>query len=103
MESLQSRRLFPLLSSVHNKYRDSNFTVLAVVMDQNTRENFQEFADFNRLPYPIVYPLDSKIYTNYGVSGPPMSFLIDRKGNIVGYFIKNPGQKKLEKVIELFL
>jgi peroxiredoxin len=103
MNSLESKNLFPVLTQVHNKYRDSGFAVLAVVMDQNTREKFQEFADFNRLPYRIVYPVSRAIYSDYGVGVPPLTYLIDRKGNVVGRFVTNPGQAKLEKVIELFL
>ncbi len=103
MNSVESKNLFPVLTRVYDKYRDSGFAVLAVVMDQNTREKFQEFADFNRLPYRIVYPVSRAIYRDYGVSVPPLTYLIDRKGNVVGRFVTNPGQEKLEKVIELFL
>jgi peroxiredoxin len=103
MNSVESKDLFSVFTHVHDKYRDSGFAVLAVVMDQNTREKFQEFADFNRLPYRIVYPISRAIYRDYGVSAPPLTYLIDRKGNVVGRFIANPGQEKLEKVIELFL
>jgi len=103
MNSVESKDLFPVFTHAYNKYRDSGFAVLAVVMDQNTREKFQEFADFNRLPYRIVYPISRAIYRDYGVSTPPLTYLIDRKGNVVGRFFANPGQEKLEKVIELFL
>jgi peroxiredoxin len=103
MNSAESKSLIPLFTHVYDKYRDSGFAVLAVVMDQNTRENFQEFADFNRIPYRIVYPVTRAIYRNYGVGVPPLTYLIDRKGNIVGRFIDDPGQERLDKVIELFL
>ena len=70
---------------------------------EKVREKFQEFADFNRMPYRIVYPVTRSIYQKYGVSVPPLTYLIDRKGNVVGRFVADPGREKLEKVIELFL
>jgi len=98
-----SKRQFPILSTVQDKFRDSKFTVLGVFMDQKTREDIQEYADMNRLSYPIVYPIDRRIYNSYGVEMPGISILIDRKGNVVGHFYDDPGIERLEKVIELFL
>jgi peroxiredoxin len=97
------KRQFPILTEVQNKFRNSKFTVLGVFMEQKTREEIQEYADINRLSYPIVYPLNNNMYNSYGINNPGISVLIDRKGNVVGHFYDDPGLERLEKVISLFL
>ncbi len=103
MEDPASIRLFPVLSQVQNQFRNQKFTVLGVCMDQATREKIQEYADFHRLTYPVVYPLNSQIYQNYNIQGAGEAVLIDRRGNVVGHFRRNPGLERIQKVIKLFL
>jgi len=103
MESALSKRLFPLLSEVQNMYRDSGFTILAVCMDNKQITAIQDYVDYNKVSFPVVYPQTQSIYQKYGVNAPGMSFLIDRKGNVVGQFFGDPGREKLIRIINLFL
>jgi len=103
METALSKRLFPLLSEVQNMYSDSGFAVLGVLMDNKQITAIRDYADFNKISFTIVYPQSQAIYQNYGVTAPGMSFLIDRKGNVVGQFFGDPGREKLIRIINLFL
>jgi len=102
-ENPPSLRLFPIMSEIHNEFRNDKFTVLGVCMDRATTENIQEYADIHRLSYPVVYPLNSQIYQNYNIQSPGEAVLIDRRGNVVGHFRQNPGKERIEKVIKLFI
>jgi peroxiredoxin len=103
MESPVSKRLFPVLSEIQNEFRDSEFVVLGVCTDRKELGQIEEAADFNRLSYPVVYPGNIQMYTNYDVPAPGKSVIIDRNGNIVGEFFDDPGIDKLKRVIQLFL
>ena len=103
MESALSKRLFPLLSEVNNMFRDSNFVILGVCMDTREIKSIREYADYNKISFPIVYPQSQTIYRSYGVAEAGVSYLIDRKGNVVGQFFGDPGREKLIRIISLFL
>jgi peroxiredoxin len=103
MESPVSKRLFPVLSEIQNEFRDSEFVVLGVCTDRKELDQIEEAADFNKLTYPVVYPGNIQMYTDYDVPAPGKSVIIDRNGNIVGDFFDNPGIDKLRRVIQLFL
>lgn len=103
MESPVSKRLFPVLTEIQNDFRDSGFVVLGVCTDQKELSQIEEAADFNKLSYPVVYPGNIQMYTDYDVPAPGKSVIIDRNGNIVGEFFDNPGIEKLKHVIQLFL
>ena len=91
------------MSEVNNMFRDSGFTILGVCMDTREIKTIREYADFNKISFPIVYPQSQAIYQTYGVNQPGISFLIDRKGNVVGQFFGDPGREKLIRIINLFL
>ena len=103
MESALSKRLFPLMNETQEFYRDSQFTILGVCMDIGLVEKIREYADYNKLAFPVVYPLNNRLYQRYNGPVPGVSFLIDSKGNIVGQFYGDPGREKLIKIIGLFL
>jgi peroxiredoxin len=103
MYSTESKRFLPTLSFIHNNFRDKRFSVLGVCIDQDAVSNLKNFAEINQIPYPILYSLDGRVIKNYGVTTTPHSFLIDKKGNIVGQFVGGRNQQKIEQIIELFL
>lgn len=102
-QSATSKQLFPLFNEVHGMYRDSGLVILAVNLDRMLITKIQEYIDFNRLSYTVVYPQNQTIFNNYGTNSPDVSFLIDRKGNIVGQFQGDPGRERLIKIISLFI
>lgn len=85
--------VFPKLQSWHESYKDKGLVILGVTNyfgQTNGRRAtpteelafLREFKKRNRLPYGFVVS-DSQINdANYGVTSIPMSFLIDRSGNV---------------------
>ena len=93
----------PHIQAIHQKYRDQGLVVLAVSTDIQ-KGVVQPFISKNEYTFPVLYA-DSEIQSNYGVSGIPTVYIIDRQGSIrfhhVGY---GPGgEKKLEEVVEQLL
>ena len=87
------RYTFPKLQGWHESYKDKGLVILGVTNyngDINGRRASQgeelaylrTFKKQNRLPYGFVVADSSVNELNYGVFSIPMSFLIDRRGNI---------------------
>ena len=87
------RYVFPKLQRWHESYKDKGLVILGLTTyfghangrPVTTSEELDYLRDFkkrNRLPYGFVVSDTSKNDVNYGVSSIPMSFLIDRNGNV---------------------
>jgi thiol-disulfide isomerase/thioredoxin len=85
--------VFPKLQRWHESYKDKGLVILGMTNyfgQANGRrataaEELAYLRDFkkrNRLPYGFVVSDSAKNDINYGVSSIPMSFLIDRNGNV---------------------
>ena len=87
------RYVFPKLQRWHESYKDKGLVILGLTTyfghangrKVTTSEELDYLRDFkkrNRLPYGFAVSDTSKNDLNYGVSSIPMSFLIDRNGNV---------------------
>ncbi len=74
-------RSLPEINTLHKKYREQGFEVVAITID-NPIEDAEEFlADLDvPLGYLVAVDADSDVMYDYGVVGMPTSFLIDRDG-----------------------
>ncbi len=87
------RRTFPILQRWHESYKDRGLVILGLTnysgdIDGRRASPPEELAYLrvfkkqNRLPYGFVIADSSINDMNYGVFSIPMSFLIDRRGNV---------------------
>lgn len=87
------RRIFPKLQNWHESYKDQGLLILGVTNYFGHAEGrkltrveelayLRTFKKQNRLPYGIVVADSRNNDLNYGVFSIPMSFLIDRRGNV---------------------
>ena len=87
------RRIFPKLQGWHESYKDKGLVILGLTNYAGHAEGrkltpaqelayLRTFKKENRLPYGIVVADTSINDMNYGVFSIPMSFLIDRRGNV---------------------
>ena len=85
--------VFPKLQRWHESYKDKGLVILGVTNyygQTNGRPAtaaeetayLREFKKRNRLPYGFAIADSSSNDFNYGISSIPMSFLIDRSGNV---------------------
>ena len=73
----------PKLKEIHEKYKDKDFTILALNVGENP-EKLKEFVEKNNIDYKVLYDKDTEIARLYGVLGIPAHFVVDTEGN--GYF-----------------
>jgi thiol-disulfide isomerase/thioredoxin len=87
------RRIFPKLQQWHESYKDQGLVILGLTNYFGSAEGrkltpreelayLRTFKKQNRLPYGFVVADSSVNDLNYGVFSIPMSFLIDRRGNV---------------------
>jgi peroxiredoxin len=74
----------PALRSFYQRYHKSsdNFEILAISIDDNRRDA-EEFAVEEKLPFPVLLDLRSKVAEVYGVEGIPVMFIIDENGKVI--------------------
>lgn len=73
----------PEMESLYQSFKGKNFEIVAISID-STPNPIKPFADSMNLTFPIVHDGAQRVARSYGFRGPPLSFLIDRKGRIVG-------------------
>lgn len=87
-----------------NKYKDKNFTVLSVSLDQpGKKQAWLDAIHKDGLTWTHVSDLKSwnnEVAKLYGIRAVPQNFLIDPKGKIIAKNIK--GEALTEKLAELF-
>lgn len=74
-------RSMPLINELYGKYRDQDFEVVAINVDDPI-EDGQDFLLDNPLDYLIAADTDNTVLNEFGVTGMPTSFLIDKDGII---------------------
>ena len=93
----------PVLSELHDKYKDMGFTVLGVNVEENSGAARKLLRDMP-VSFPVLFDNDSTVSRKYDVVAMPSTVLVDRDGN-VRYLHKGykPGEEDiyLEKVRSL--
>src|SRR5437868_5225380 len=92
----------PQVKRLYKKYKDQGFEVFAISLDDKKRE-WLKAVKHDKLAYTNVIDRDawySKIAEQYFVDEIPMSFLLDKKGMIVGIDLDG---RELERQIEILL
>ncbi len=85
------RREIPDLSRLHTRYKDRDFMVLGISLDEINPDQIRKFAKNYKISYPVLHGPRSelgKITRSYGgIQAVPTSFLIDKQGNIRARYI----------------
>ncbi len=92
----------PNVLKAYNKYKDKNFDVLAVSLDENRKAWIKAIKD-DGMPWVQVSDLKgwkSQVATQYGIKAIPQNFLIDPNGIIIAKNLR--GEELLKKLAELF-
>ena len=74
-------RSMPLINELYGKYRDQEFEVIAINVDDPI-EDGQDFLLDTPLDYLIAADTDNTVLNEFGVTGMPTSFLIDKDGTV---------------------
>jgi peroxiredoxin len=97
------RRENPKVVEAFNKYKNKNFTVLGVSLDQDKNAWLQAIAKDN-LTWTHISDLkqwESTVVPAYGIEGIPFNVLLDPEGKIIASGLRGEGLiSKLEEVLK---
>jgi len=77
------REEMPSMEKLHARFTGRNFTILAVDL-QEDEKTVAEFVKRHRLSFPVALDGSGGIGGTYGVRGIPTTYIVDRRGGIVG-------------------
>jgi thiol-disulfide isomerase/thioredoxin len=81
-----SVREMQLLQEVYEKYKDSNFTILSLSLDESSRDVVKFRETKWKLPWANAFlgrNINSKVVRDFNAFDIPVAFLVDPIGNLV--------------------
>jgi peroxiredoxin len=90
----------PSLEVLHQKFKEENFVLLTISVDYGGLKSVQEFMDKHRYTFPVLLDPKSEALDLFNVKGIPTTFIIDKKGRMIGRAI-GPRDWKSPEVIFL--
>lgn len=73
----------PSMEKLYQKFKDTDFEILAVSIDEGGHDMVAEFVRQHKLTFPVLMDSKGLIKILYGLTGVPESFVIDKKGILV--------------------
>ena len=93
----------PNVVAAYNKFKDKNFTVLGVSLDQN-KDAWLDAIKNDRLTWTHMSDLkywESAAVTTYKFQGIPYNILIDPSGKVIAESLRGPAlEQKLQEVLK---
>ena len=86
---LPCRKEMPAIQQVYERYRDRNFIVLAVNLQEQDAQ-VSAFADQLGLTFPILMDRDGSVFDRYQVSALPSTFFVSQAGVIQDVAVGGP-------------
>jgi peroxiredoxin len=78
----------PKLVETYNTYHAKGLEIIAVAMPTDPISQVQNYAQKNKLPFPVVHDGDGEITTHFDdVRLTPTTFMIDQQGHLMGKII----------------
>jgi peroxiredoxin len=73
----------PSMEKLHQEFKDENFVILAVSIDQPGADVVRPFMKKHKLNFPALIDSAGILKNLYRTSGVPESFIIDKQGRIL--------------------
>ena len=90
----------PSMEVLHRQFRDKNFALLTVSVDYGGVKSVQEFINKHQYTFPVLLDPKCEIFDLFKVKGIPTTFLVDKKGKMIGKAI-GPRDWKSHEVVSL--
>ncbi len=90
----------PSLEVLHEKFKGEKFVLLTVSVDYEGLKPVQEFLNKQHYTFPVLLDPNGEILDLFEVKGIPTTFIIDKKGRVIGRAI-GPRDWKSQEVFSL--
>jgi peroxiredoxin len=93
----------PTFIDLQDSYKEKGFSIVAFSMDQGSQEQVRDFIKKHGIHYPVL-PADDALAKGFGgVTGIPVTFVVNRKGEIVKKYLGYIEHATLENEIKSLL
>lgn len=94
----------PRIVATHEKFRSRGFETLAVAMSYDPPASVVRYAESRRLPFGVAIDNTGEIAKAFGdVPGTPVTFVLNRRGEIVKRYLGEPDFAALEQLVDRLL
>jgi peroxiredoxin len=94
----------PRIVATHEKFHSRGFETLAVAMSYDPPASVVRYAEERRLPFGVVIDNTGDIAKAFGdVPGTPITFVLNRRGEIVKRYVGEPDFAALEQLVDRLL
>ena len=98
------RAEMPDLEKASQKYGDDGVVFIGIqLLGLDTEEDGKEFIKDIRITYPMAVDRDNTLIVDYGVTGFPATYFIDKEGNIARRWTGLIGLEDLETIVTSLL
>ncbi len=73
----------PSMESAYQKFKDRGFTVVAISSDEGGADDVTPFIEKLGVTFPILLDADKAVSSEYGAHNLPLSFLLNREGQVI--------------------
>ena len=101
------RREMPDIQNIYETYDtegEDGLIVLGIAApnmgSEGSEEEITQFLEENGYTYPVVMDTTGEIFSAYGITSFPTTFMIDRDGNVFGYASGQLSQSMMESIIQ---
>jgi len=77
------RQEMPSMEKLHTRFKNDDFIILAIDLQENLRQ-VKRFKKRFKLNFTILLDKDGKVGSVYAIRSLPTTYLIDRKGYLIG-------------------
>lgn len=93
----------PSLVALQNSFKSQGFSVIAFSMEKKNQTGLKNLVAKYRINYPVILA-DSAVLKNFeGVTGIPVSYLVNQRGEIVKRFLGLVDHNRLEEAVKNLL
>ena len=91
----------PSMEALYRLYKEKDFNLVAISVDYEGVRPVKEFIEKQRYTFPVLLDPNGETLDLFGVKGIPTTFVIDKKGRIVGRVV-GPKDWKQPEILSLF-
>jgi peroxiredoxin len=87
----------PSLRYLHNSFKDSNFSIIGVAVDDEPFQT-QSFVSRFQLPFPVLMDITGDLKAFFAIKQIPSTLFLDRQGTPI--YFKDPNSGKITAKLE---
>lgn len=90
------------LETYYQNHKDQDFVIIGINLEEDA-DVVAAFVEAQKVTFPIALDNNAKVGREYGISGMPTTFFVDRDGSLLGYWPGAVSYAMLEETLSPLL